>query len=41
MKGIALQYLGKLDETIKEYEKAIEIDPQDSYAWYYKGALSK
>ena len=34
--------LGKFDEAIKAYDKAIEIDPQHSNAWYNKGlALTK
>jgi tetratricopeptide (TPR) repeat protein len=27
----------KYDEAIKAFEKAIEVDPQDANAWYYKG----
>jgi tetratricopeptide (TPR) repeat protein len=34
--------LNKFDEAIKAYDKAIEIDPQHSNAWYNKGlALTK
>ncbi len=29
--------LNKSDEAIKVYDKAIEINPQDSKAWYNKG----
>ena len=34
-----LAKLGKYDEAIKAYDKAIEINPQDSKAWYGKGAV--
>jgi hypothetical protein len=40
-KGIALVKLSKSDEAIKEFDKAIEINPHDSIAWYNKGTLSK
>ncbi len=34
--------MGKSDEAIKAYDKAIEINPQDSRSWDGKGiALSK
>ena len=34
--------MNKSDETIKTYEKTIEINPNDSDAWYNKGvALGK
>ena len=37
VKDIALEELGKHDEAIKAFDKAIEINPQDSYAWDGKG----
>ena len=33
----SLGRLSKFDEAIKVYEKAIEINPKDSDAWYNKG----
>jgi len=30
-------YLGKHDEAINAYDKAIELDPKDASAWYNKG----
>ena len=36
-KGLALSDLNKNDEAIKAYDKAIEINPQDSNAWDNKG----
>jgi Flp pilus assembly protein TadD len=36
-KGIALAELDKLDEALKCFEKAIEIDPKDARAWSNKG----
>jgi Flp pilus assembly protein TadD len=34
--------LGKPDEAVKAYDKAIEINPQNSVSWVYKGqALDK
>jgi len=39
-KGNALSDLNKSDEAIKAYDKAIEINPQNSIAWNNKGALS-
>ena len=38
-KGVALHKLNKSDEAIKAYDKAIEINPQNSDAWYNKGLL--
>ena len=38
-KGVALVNLGKLDEAIKAYDKAIEINPQYADAWYNKGNI--
>ena len=32
-KGLALDNLNKSSEAIKAYDKAIEINPQDSDAW--------
>jgi tetratricopeptide (TPR) repeat protein len=32
----ALRNLGKFDEAIKAFDKAIEVDPHDSMAWYNK-----
>jgi tetratricopeptide (TPR) repeat protein len=40
-KGTALEKLGKSDEAIQAFNKAIEVNPQDSYAWKQKGSLSK
>lgn len=36
--GIALGNLGKYDEAIKAFDKAIDINPQYEAAWYLKGA---
>ena len=36
-KGLALNSLGRYDEAIKCYDKAIEIDPNDADAWNNKG----
>jgi len=36
-KGITLQNLGKNEEAIRCYDKALEIDPKDVDAWYNKG----
>jgi len=36
--GIALGSLGKYDEAIQAFDKAIEINPQYEAAWYLKGA---
>lgn len=36
-KGLALRLLGKYDEAIPVYDRAIELDPQDVNNWYYKG----
>lgn len=36
-KGLALRLLGKYDEAIPVYDRAIELDPQDVDNWYYKG----
>lgn len=36
--GIALGSLGKYDEAIQAFNKAIEINPQYEAAWYLKGA---
>ncbi len=42
LKGFAHDKLNEHDEAIKAYDKAIEINPQDSDAWYNKGvALDK
>ena len=38
-KGVALGYLGKYDEAIQAYDKAIEIDPQHAAAWNNKGIV--
>ncbi len=41
-KGSELMNSEKYDEAIKAYDKAIEVNPLDSRAWYYKGvALSE
>ena len=41
-KGSELMSSEKYNEAIKEYDKAIEINPHDSLAWYNKGlALDK
>ena len=37
-KGTALYYLGKYEEAIATYDKAIEIDPQYADAWNNKGS---
>ncbi len=40
-KGDSRGRLNKSDEAITAYDKAIEINPNDSDAWYNKGTLSK
>ena len=41
-KGIALDDLGRYEEAIKAYDKAIELKPDYQKAWYNKGiALRK
>ena len=37
-KGFALNSLGKYDEAIKMFDKAIKIDPRDAAAWHNKGS---
>ena len=39
-KGNTLFGLNKYDEAITAYDKAIEINPQDSIAWTTQGILS-
>jgi len=36
-KGFALQQLGRLEESLECYERALEIDGADEQAWYGKG----
>jgi Flp pilus assembly protein TadD len=36
-KGIALEDLGKYDEAIQAFDKALELDPQNAEAWSEKG----
>jgi tetratricopeptide (TPR) repeat protein len=36
-KGKSLTNLGKFDEAIKCYDRALEIDPNYAFAWNYKG----
>ena len=38
-KGLALDNLGRYEEAIKYYDKAIELDPNNADAWYNKGLL--
>jgi tetratricopeptide (TPR) repeat protein len=38
-KGLALRYMGKYNEAIKCYNKAIEIEQNDDYAWKGKGSV--
>jgi len=38
-KGLSLNRLGKLQEAIACYEKALEIDPLSAKAWYNKGCI--
>ncbi len=40
-KGIALYKLGKYQEAITSYDKAIEIDPNYAKAWHNKGLALK
>ncbi len=35
--GAALVFLGRFDEALKQFDKAIEINPQDALAWGNKG----
>ena len=37
MTGVVLYELGRREEAIKDYTKAIDIDPQDSDAYYNRG----
>jgi tetratricopeptide (TPR) repeat protein len=37
-KGARLTKLGRYEEAIKYYDRALEINPQYALAWYYKGA---
>ena len=41
MKGQALEFLGSYNESIKAYEKAIELDPKAAEAWIGKGNMLK
>ena len=36
--GVALNLLGKHEEAIIWYDKALEVDPESVYALYNKGA---
>ncbi len=36
-KGVELSELGRHEEALKAYEKAVEINPQYAKAWFYKG----
>ncbi len=36
-KGYALYRLGKYNQAILHYDKAIEIDPKNSSVWIHKG----
>jgi tetratricopeptide (TPR) repeat protein len=36
--GIALGNLGKYDEAVQAFDKAIEINPKNAVGWYLKGA---
>ena len=36
-KALALEKLGKYEESIECYDKILEIDPNDARAWYNKG----
>ena len=38
-KGLALSKLNTSDEAIKVYDRAIEINPKDSFAWILKDLL--
>ena len=40
IKGISLDKLGRTDEAIIDYSKAIEINPHFSDAYYYRGNYS-
>ena len=40
--GVLLSaHLGRYDEALKYYERALQIDPADGYAWYAKGEALK
>src|SRR5271157_4504806 len=36
-KGLSLMVLGRYDEALKAYDKAIEVNPHLVAAWYHKG----
>ena len=36
-RGNALDKIAKYDEAVESFNKALEIDPKSSDAWYYKG----
>lgn len=36
-KGYALHNIGRYDQAIECYDKAIELDPNDVAEWYNKG----
>jgi tetratricopeptide (TPR) repeat protein len=36
-KGLCLINLGRYEEAIACYDKALKIDPDDKKAWFYKG----
>ncbi|MHB8280911.1 MAG: tetratricopeptide repeat protein, partial [Candidatus Humimicrobiaceae bacterium] len=38
-KGLALHRLGKYDEAIKSFNKAIRINPENGRAWISKGGV--
>lgn len=40
-KGAALAVQGKLDEAVMAFDRAIEIDPQNTVAWCNKGVVFK
>ena len=36
-RGASLASDGRYDEALEAYNKAIELDPKDAFAWFYKG----
>ena len=37
LRGNTKMFLGRYKESIRDYSKAIEIDPKDSYLYFFRG----